>query len=332
MKKKVILYKKIPASYVQQLAQHFDLMVFEGVNAGNRSTFETALADAEGLIGASVAMPPVLLEAAPKLQAVSTISVGTDQFDLAYLAQRHIPLMHTPGVLTETTADTVFMLLMCAARRVVELSNMVREGKWTTSIGEALYGVDVHGKTLGIIGMGRIGYAVARRAHLGFDMSIQYWNRSAHSEAEQMLKATRTELDTLLKTSDFVCVMVPLSDQTEHLIGKEQFAMMKPSAIFVNGSRGKVVDESALIDALTERQIRAAGLDVFDTEPLPGDSPLCHLDNAVVLPHIGSATAETREQMVACAVDNLIAALQGNWSRHCANHHLLKAVTTARSV
>lgn len=331
MKKKVVLYKSIPEQYQRQLEQHFDLQVFDGVNDTNRSEFEAALSDAEGAIGASVEMPPQLLETASNLQALSTISVGTDQFDLDYLAKRGIPLMHTPSVLTETTADTVFMQIMCAARRAVELSNMVREGKWTKSIGEELYGVDVHGKTLGIIGMGRIGYAVARRAHLGFNMDIQYCNRSAHSQAEQDLNATRTEMDTLLKTSDFVCVMVPLTAETERLIGKAQFALMKPSAIFVNGSRGKVVDESALIEALSQGQIRAAGLDVFEVEPLPGDSPLCKLDNAVIFPHIGSATGETREQMVACAVDNIIAALQGDIARNCANRHLLNRAETERS-
>jgi glyoxylate/hydroxypyruvate/2-ketogluconate reductase len=231
--------------------------------------------------------------------------------------------MHTPGVLNETTADTMFTLIMCTARRAVELSNMVREGRWTSNIGEALYGTDVHGKTLGIIGMGRIGYAIAKRGHFGFDMKIQYSNRSRKLDAEQDLNATYMEMEELLKTSDFVCVMTPLTAETERLIGAKEFAMMKKSAIFINGSRGKVIDEAALVDALNNGTIRAAGLDVFEVEPLPGDSPLCKLDNAVLFPHIGSATAETRLAMITCAVDNLINALNGDISQNCANLHLL---------
>lgn len=324
MKSKVVLYKAIPEVYRQQLEQHFSVQFFDGVNEQNRDAFLSAIADAEGLIGASVAITSDILKKAPKLKAVSTISVGTDQLDIDYLNLHNIPLMHTPGVLTETTADTAFMLIMCAARRAVELSNFVREGRWKESIGEEYYGTDVHNKTLGIIGMGRIGYALARRAHLGFNMNIQYYNRTPHPEAEQHLNASRVELNELLKSSDFICVMVPLTPETEHLIGENEFLMMKKSAIFINASRGKVIDEAALINALEQGQICAAGLDVFDVEPLSGDSPLCRLDNAVILPHIGSATAETREQMVSCAVDNLIAALQGNLSTNCANVHLLK--------
>lgn len=323
MKKKVVLYKQIPQEQRERLERHFTLTAFDGINQDNRAKFLAALADAEGLIGASVSMGPEVLEHAPKLQAVSTISVGTDQFGLDYLAARNIPLMHTPSVLTETTADTVFMLIMCAARRAVELSNMVREGRWKQSIGKEHYGADVNGKMLGIIGMGRIGYAVARRAHLGFDMNIQYYNQIRNEQAEQDLNAIRVDLEELLKSSDFVCVMLPLTPETEGMIGKEEFSQMKESAIFINGSRGKIVDEKALISALTQGTIRAAGLDVFEVEPLPADSPLCRLDNAVVFPHIGSATTETRLNMVTCAVDNLIAALQGDITVNCANIQLL---------
>jgi glyoxylate/hydroxypyruvate/2-ketogluconate reductase len=323
MKKKVILYRDIPAAERQRLEAEFDVTFFDGVSNDNKGAFTAALADAEGLIGSSIGMGPELLDLAPKLKAASTISVGTDQYDLAYLAKRGIPLMHTPGVLNETTADTMFTLIMCTARRAVELSNMVREGRWTSNIGEDLYGTDIHGKTLGIIGMGRIGYAIAKRGYFGFDMKIQYSNRSRKPDAEQDLNATYMDLEELLKTSDFVCVMTPLTPETERLIGAKEFAMMKKSAIFINGSRGKVIDETALVEALSNGTIRAAGLDVFEVEPLPGDSPLCKLDNAVLFPHIGSATAETRLAMITCAVDNLINALNGDISQNCANQHLL---------
>ncbi|QUX93062.1 bifunctional glyoxylate/hydroxypyruvate reductase B [Marinomonas sp. A3A] len=323
MKKKVILYRDIPAAERQRLDDQFNVIFFNGINEDNKAAFIAALADAEGLIGTSTKMSSELLSLAPKLKAASTISVGTDLYDLNYLTERGIPLMHTPGVLNETTADTMFTLIMCTARRAVELSNMVREGRWTSNIGEALYGTDVHGKTLGIIGMGRIGYAIAKRGHFGFDMKIQYSNRSRKLDAEQDLNATYMNLEELLKTSDFVCVMTPLTAETERLIGAKEFAMMKKSAIFINGSRGKVIDEAALVDALSNGTIRAAGLDVFEVEPLPGDSPLCKLDNAVLFPHIGSATAETRLAMITCAVDNLINALNGDVSQNCANQHLL---------
>ncbi|WP_421848797.1 2-hydroxyacid dehydrogenase [Marinomonas sp.] len=323
MKKKVILYRDIPAAERQRLDDQFNVIFFNGINEDNKAAFIAALADAEGLIGTSTKMSSELLSLAPKLKAASTISVGTDLYDLNYLTERGIPLMHTPGVLNETTADTMFTLIMCTARRAVELSNMVREGRWTSNIGEALYGTDVHGKTLGIIGMGRIGYAIAKRGHFGFDMKIQYSNRSRKLDAEQDLNATYMEMEELLKTSDFVCVMTPLTAETERLIGAKEFAMMKKSAIFINGSRGKVIDEAALVDALNNGTIRAAGLDVFEVEPLPGDSPLCKLDNAVLFPHIGSATAETRLAMITCAVDNLINALNGDISQNCANQHLL---------
>ena len=323
MKKKVILYRDIPAAERQRLEAEFDVTFFNGVNEENKDAFIAALADTEGLIGTSTKMNSELLSLAPKLKAASTISVGTDLYDLNYLTERGIPLMHTPGVLNETTADTMFTLIMCAARRAVELSNMVREGRWNSNIGESLYGTDVHGKTLGIIGMGRIGYAIAKRGHFGFDMKIQYSNRSRKPDAEQDLNATYMDMEELLKTSDFVCVMTPLTAETERLIGAKEFAIMKKSAIFINGSRGKVIDEAALVEALSNGTIRAAGLDVFEVEPLPGDSPLCKLDNAVLFPHIGSATAETRLAMISCAVDNLISALNGNISQNCANRHIL---------
>ncbi|HEY5715081.1 MAG TPA: D-glycerate dehydrogenase [Psychromonas sp.] len=324
MKKKVVLYKSIPEEQLSRLKTHFEISCFEGINDLNRASFVAALAEAEGLIGASAPMPAAILDKATKLKAVSTISVGTDQFDLDYLAARNVPLMHTPLVLTDTTADTIFMLMMCTARRAVELSNMVREGRWQASIGREYFGVDVHGKTLGVVGMGRIGYALAKRAHLGFDMKINYFNNIGNARAEQDLHAQRMDLATLLKTSDFVCVVLPLTPETEKMFAKAEFEMMKKGAIFINGSRGKIVNEADLITALQNKTIRAAGLDVFEVEPLPGNSPLCSLDNAVLLPHIGSATVETRLKMVSTAVDNLIAALNGDISKNCANANLMQ--------
>ncbi|GAB3479893.1 2-hydroxyacid dehydrogenase [Marinomonas epiphytica] len=319
MKPKILVYKTLNAEQLERLNEHFQVQQLSSQEASNPAFFNAALEDAEGILGSSVPMPASRLKLAKRLKVASTISVGTDQFDLAHLSERGIPLMHTPGVLDETTADTLFTLIMCAARRAVELANYVKEGRWQQSIGAELFGTDVHGKTLGIIGMGRIGYALAKRAHLGFDMKIQYHNRRRHEEAEKAYNAQFMALDELLKSADFICVMTPLTPQTEGLIGAKEFALMKPSAIFINGSRGKVINESALLKALQEKTIRAAGLDVFEIEPLPLNSPLRHLDNLVTFPHIGSATMETRERMTQCAIDNLIQAFQGDLSQHCAN-------------
>ncbi|ANU38986.1 NAD(P)-dependent oxidoreductase [Vibrio scophthalmi] len=324
MKKKVVLYKQIPSAELMRLKMHFEVCFFDGLNDDNYDEFISSLSDAHGLIGASKPINESILKYAPKLKACSTISVGLDQFDVDYLNQRGIALMHTPSVLTETTADTIFTLLMCSARRGVELSNMVREGQWQRSIGSEHYGVNIYGKTIGIIGMGRIGYALAKRAHLGFDMPVHYFNLSPNQQANSDLDAIQMSLEEVLKTADFVCVVLPLTKQTEKLIGAEQLAMMKPSAIFINGSRGKIVDEAALIEALQQKTILAAGLDVFEVEPLPASSQLCRLDNVTLFPHIGSATHETRNAMVTCAVDNLIAALNNDLSLNCANQHQLR--------
>lgn len=319
MKKNVVLYKQIQDQELVRLKENFNLTYFPKVDADNREAFLSAIKEADGLIGASIPMPASLLELAPKLQALSTISVGIDQFDISYLNAKKIPLMHTPNVLTETTADTIFTLVLCAARRVIELSNMVKNGHWKSSISSELYGVNVHGKTMGIIGMGRIGYELGKRAHHGFNMHINYYNRSQNKAAENDLNATHMPLNELLKNSDFVCVVIPLSKETEKLIAKEEFKLMKSDGIFINGSRGKVVDEKALIEALASKQIRAAGLDVFEIEPLPDTSPLCTMDNAIIFPHIGSATKETRLAMVTCAVDNLINALNHDTTKNCFN-------------
>ncbi|MEA9389259.1 NAD(P)-dependent oxidoreductase [Acerihabitans sp. TG2] len=319
MKPNVVLYKKIPTDQVVRLQHAFNLSQFDGMTADNHREVLAALAQADGMIGASHPIGASLLDAAPQLRAISTISVGYDQFSVPDLTRRGIALMHTPGVLTETTADTIFTLILTSARRVVELAELVKQGKWQHSIGEEYYGTDVNGKTIGILGMGRIGYAVAKRAFLGFGMPVIYYNDVANPQAETLLHAQRRSMDQVLAEADFVCVVLPLLPETEKLIGYAQLRKMKSSAILINGSRGKIVHETELIQALREGVIRAAGLDVFEHEPLPANSPLLTLPNVVALPHIGSATHETRHAMVACAVDNLIAALAGNVTANCVN-------------
>lgn len=311
MKKQVVLYKKLSPSLMARLHEQVEVTLIESLDATGLARLRDALPRAQGLLGASLKLDAELLDLAPHLEAIASVSVGVDNYDIGYLTERRILLSNTPDVLTETTADTGFALILATARRVVELANLVRDGRWTRNIGPAHFGSDVHGKTLGIIGMGRIGEALAQRGHFGFGMPVIYHSHSPKPAVEQRFNAQYRSLDELLQQADFVCLTLPLTAETEGLIGPRQFALMRPETIFINISRGKVVDEAALIRALSERQIRAAGLDVFEREPLGHDSPLLQLDNVVATPHMGSATHETREAMARCAVDNLLAALAG---------------------
>jgi gluconate 2-dehydrogenase len=321
MKSRIVVYKPLPEDVLAYLREHADVIE---VDASNHDAFVAALRDAHGAIGSTVKITPAMIDGATHLKALSTISVGYDAFDVADLTRRGIVLAHTPDVLTESTADTVFALILATARRVVELAGWVSAGKWSQSVGPEQFGVDVQGKTLGIVGLGRIGGAVARRAALGFNMSVLYANRSANPEAERQYGARRVELDTLLAEADFVCLQVPLSEETRHMIGAPQLKAMKKTAILINAARGPVVDEAALIEALRAGTILAAGLDVFEQEPIAADSPLLTMRNVVALPHIGSATHETRHAMARCAAENLIGALDGTLARNIVNREVLR--------
>jgi len=311
MKKQVVLYKKLSPPLMARLQEQTEVTVIDSLDADGLARLREALPRAHGLLGASLKLDAELLDLAPDLQAIASVSVGVDNYDIDYLTDRRILLCNTPDVLTETTADTGFALILATARRVVELSNMVREGRWKRNLGPAHFGSDVHGKTLGIIGMGRIGEALAQRGHFGFGMPVIYHSHSPKPAVEQRFNAQYRSLDELLQQADFICLTLPLTAETERLIGTAEFALMRPQSIFINISRGKVVDEAALIEAMRTGQIRAAGLDVFEREPLNHDSPLLQMDNVVATPHMGSATHETREAMARCAVDNLLAALAG---------------------
>jgi phosphogluconate 2-dehydrogenase len=312
MKKHVVLYKKLSSALMQRLQEHAEVtLIQEPKGKDGLERLRDALPHADGMLGASVKLDAELLDLAPNLKVVSSVSVGVDNYDIDYLTQRGILLSNTPDVLTETTADTGFALIMATARRVVELANMVRGGQWNQNIGPLHFGTDVHGKKLGIIGMGRIGEAVAQRGHFGFGMPVLYHSHSRKPAVEARFNAEYRSLEGLLQEADFVCLTLPLTAETKGLIGAEQFAQMRPETIFINIARGKVVDEQAMIEALRKKQIRAAGLDVFEREPLDHRSPLLQLDNVVATPHMGSATHETREAMAKCAVDNLLSALAG---------------------
>ena len=315
IRKKVLVFRELPADQLARLQAEHDVTVANPKLPEQLAAFEAALPTAQGLIGSSYPITPELLAKAPRLEVISSVSVGVDNYALATLHQRGITLCHTPGVLTETTADTIFALTMATSRRIVELAQLVREGRWTKNIGEDLFGYDVHGKTIGILGFGRIGQAVARRAALGFGMPVLYHSRNPvnlrANEPALTGKAVHTPLDILLERADIVVATLPLSDETRGFMDAQKFAQMKPGAIFINGGRGATVQEDALLQALDNGHLRAAGLDVFATEPLPMDSPLRTHPRVTALPHIGSATFETRYAMAVLATTNLLQALAG---------------------
>ena len=324
LKKNVVLYKELSPELMQRLQAQADVTLIKKLDAAGMDQLRAALPRAQGILGASLKLDAQLLDLAPDLEAVASVSVGVDNYDIDYMTERKIQLTNTPDVLTETTADTGFALVLASARRVVELANMVRNGQWVKNVGPEHFGTDVHGKTLGIIGMGRIGEALAQRGHFGFGMPVIYHSNSPKPAVEARFNAQYRSLDELLQEADFICLTLPLTAQTEGLIGAEQFALMRRESIFINISRGKVVDEAALINALQQGQIRAAGLDVFEREPLELTSPLLKLDNVVATPHIGSATFETREAMARCAVENLLAALAGERPANLVNPQALR--------
>ncbi|MBF8378894.1 D-glycerate dehydrogenase [Alicyclobacillus mali] len=308
---RIVSTKPLSMAQREKLARFGDVACPPEDRRFSQAELFAALQDAVGLITFGTRVDETLLEQAPSLKVASTASVGYDHFDLAAMRRRHILGAHTPHVLDDTVADLGMALMLAVARRIVELDGYVRGGEWKKGDEEALYGVDVHHRTLGIVGMGRIGRALAKRAKFGFSMNILYHARSRHDDVEQAFGARYADLPDLLHESDFVVLLTPLTPDTENLMNEERFRRMKPSAIFINLSRGKTVDEDALVQALREGWIRGAGLDVYRQEPVPSDHPLLSLSNVVCVPHIGSATQATRTAMLDLAIDNLIAVLDG---------------------
>jgi len=259
----------------------------------------------------------VMNAAGPGLKVISNHAVGVDNIDLAAATARGIPVGNTPGILTDATADFAFALLLAAARRVVEGERFVRAGRWKTWGPSLLLGTDVFGATLGIVGYGRIGQALAKRAS-GFDMRILFYDPSIQ-QSDSSLPGIPVSFQVLLSEADFISLHTPLTSETYHLIDDRALALMKPSAVLINTSRGPVVDPHALYHALKERRIFAAALDVTDPEPIPLDSPLLQMDNLILVPHIASASRATREKMATMAAENLIAGLKGERLPHCVN-------------
>ena len=309
MPEKVLVTREIPAAGLRPL-EAYDLTVLSEAPPARDELLEAAEGAVGVLSNVTEKMDAEFMDAAGDgLKIIANMAVGYDNVDVEAAAERGIVVTNTPGVLDETTADTAFMLLLAAARRLGESERTLRAGKWEWWGPKLFVGVDVWGKTLGIVGMGRIGQAVARRGR-GFGMEILYHNRSRNEGAENELDARYADLDELLENADFVSVHTPLTEETRHLIGPEELEKMKPTAVLVNTSRGPVVDEGALADALADGRIFAAGLDVYEEEPKVHPR-LLQLENAVLAPHIGSGSRETRDGMAVLAAENIVAVLSG---------------------
>lgn len=310
MPKPIIFVTRIlPRPALDRLAEVFDLRLNELDRPLTPAELRGGIADADALLCLLTdSVDADLISAAPRLRVISNYAVGYNNIDVEFATRRGIAVCNTPGVLTESTADLAWALIMSCARRIVESDRFVREGRFSGWEPLLFLGNDIHAKTLGIVGMGRIGQVVAKRAS-GFEMRVLYHDPSADTHALPP-SWQAVELSYLLQNSDFVSLHAPLTPQTRHLIGAEQLALMKPTAVLINTARGPIIDESALIAALRERRIAAAGLDVFEAEPhIPPE--LLELDNAVLLPHIGSASVETRTRMGLLAAENAIAVVTG---------------------
>ncbi|WP_029421119.1 2-hydroxyacid dehydrogenase [Alicyclobacillus macrosporangiidus] len=321
---KVYVPNAIPEEAYRILAEHCDIRYRDTEDPVPDDEVLAGVRDADGLVIYSrVKVNQAVLDAAPRLRVVSNIAVGYDNLDIPALTRRGVVATNTPGVLTETTADLAFALLMAIARRVVEADRYVKSGQWDGWRPSLMVGRDVYGATIGIVGMGRIGQAVARRAR-GFDMRILYHNRSRNPQAEAALGAEYKPLDDLLREADFVVLLTPLTPETTRLIGARELALMKPDAYLINAARGAVVDEAALIEALREGRIAGAALDVYEQEPVALDNPLLQMDNVVTLPHIGSATKATRIAMAVTAARNMVAALAGEVPPNAVNPEAIR--------
>jgi len=311
-KSKVYVTRELPARGLRIIKEQFDAEVWSEYAPPPKKVIIEKAAKVEALATLlSDKIDAEVFNAAPNLRIVSQLAVGFDNIDIKEATKRGVYVTNTPGVLTETTADFAWTLLLAAARRVVEADKYIRTGRWKVGWHPMmLQGRDVYGATLGIIGLGRIGSSIAKRA-AGFDMKVLYYDVIRRQDLEKEQDIEYAEIDNLLQKADFVTVNVPLLKATYHLIDAEKLRLMKKTAILVNNSRGPVIDEKALYKALKEGWIAGAGLDVFEQEPIPASNPLLTLDTVVVAPHISSASFETRSKMAEMVAENLIAFFEG---------------------
>lgn len=321
---KVYVSRRIQDAGLRLLDGRVEYEVWEETGPVDRRILLEKAADADGLlVTLSDRIDDELLSLCPNLKVVGNYAVGYDNIDVEAATRKGVLVTNTPDVLTNATADIAFLLIMASARRMVEANEFLRSGDWITWHPNLLLGADVSEAVLGIVGMGKIGQAVARRAK-GFDMDILYVNRSPKPEIESMLGAKHVSLEDMLSKSDFISLHCPLSDETRGLIGEQELRLMKKSAFLINTSRGPVVDQKALFKACSEGWIGGAGLDVFDKEPVPLDEPLLTLKNVTTLPHLGSATVKAREGMARKAAENVLAALEGRRPADLVNPEALK--------
>ena len=315
---KVFVTRQLPPATLERLSAHCDLEVWEDFMPPPYEVILEKVSQLSGLVCLLTdRIDARLMDAGPSLKVISNMAVGFDNIDVVAASARGIPVGNTPDVLTETTADFAFALLMAVARRIPEAKQYIHEGKWRTWHPTVLSGQDIYGATLGIVGFGRIGRALSRRAS-GFNMRVLVDTLEPEAEVSEA-GGEKVRLDELLRESDYVSLHVPLTEDTKHLISKDELAAMKPTAVLINTSRGGVVDPAALYEALRDGVILAAGLDVTEPEPIALDDPLLTLDNCLVMPHIASASVATRRKMAEMAVDNVIAGLHGQPLPTCVN-------------
>ena len=326
MPTKIYVTRQIPEAALTLLRPHGDLTVWGQEKVVPREVLGQEIRETDALLCmVSERIDEDLLSYASRLRIVANMAVGYDNVDVPALTRREIVFTNTPGVLTETTADLAFALVLGIARRISEGERLVRLGQWPTWSPFVFLGTDVHHATLGIVGLGRIGSEVAKRAK-GFDMRILYTNRSRNPEAEKRFGCAWVDLPTLLRESDFVVVLVPLSSETRHLLSTPQFNLMKRTAFLINAARGPIVDQRALYEALHDGVIAGAALDVTDPEPIPHDDPLLSLENCLIVPHVGSASIATRTRMATLAAENIAAFLSGHRPLTPVNPEVLKSI------
>ncbi|MCL5947048.1 MAG: D-glycerate dehydrogenase [Chloroflexi bacterium] len=323
--KHVLLSWRFPTPGPEMVAAEHEVAIWEGDQPMSRQEFLHRISNVDAVFvsNATEVLDREAIDAAPHLRCISNFGVGYDNVDVPYATSRGILVCNTPGVLTETTADHAFALLLAAARRLMEGQAYIRQDRWRGWTPTLLVGQEVNGARLGIIGLGNIGTAVARRAK-GFNMITSYWSRSPKPHLEIELNITYETLDELLGHADFICITVALTPETRGLISDRAFSLMKPEAILINVARGPIVDRHALQRALEYGRIFAAALDVTDPEPLRGDDPLLQFSNLLILPHVGSATQRTRSRMSELAARNLLAALAGERPPHLVNPEALR--------